>query len=74
MSNGGAVYQFVGQGSAPTFANVTFAGNSVSDYGGAIYNYRTSGSASITMTNVTYSGNSAGLVAARSRITTVAAA
>lgn len=60
-SNGGAVYQYLGPGSAPVYANVTFAGNSVSAYGGAIYNYQTTGSATLAMTNVTFSGNQAAI-------------
>jgi predicted outer membrane repeat protein len=59
-ADGGAVYDFLGDASAPSFTNVTFAGNGAASYGGAIYNYQTSGVAALTMTNVTFSGNAAG--------------
>jgi hypothetical protein len=56
-SNGGAVYNFVGNQSQQTYANVTFSGNHATAYGGAVYDYANSGSPAVTMSNVTFSGN-----------------
>ena len=45
---------------SPTLRNITFSGNSASDFGGAVYNDGSSGGASSpVLINVTFSGNNA---------------
>ena len=58
-SNGGAVYNYVTGLSHPWFANVTFANNHATAYGGGVYDFSDSGSAAVSMSNVTFNGNQA---------------